>query len=79
MDWISVKDELPRSHKKVLVAYLPGFHMDPATKKVRPRRWQIMFSRYSGGQWRFLVKNEKTRKPERIRYWMPLESPRGDN
>lgn len=69
--WISVTERLPKNDKRVLIAYRPGAHARP-DGTLRKNPWQIMFSRYSGGQWRFLYPGEKTRKSERVRYWMPF-------
>ena len=64
--WIPVTKRLPRNDKPVLVAY------NAMWKPSRQRHWSVHIVRYAGGQWRFLTTKEKTRKPERIRFWMPL-------
>lgn len=66
MNWIHVEDDLPANAKTVLVAY------NGMWKPARQRHWAVLMARYSGGQWRFLDKRTKSRKPERVRYWMPI-------
>lgn len=70
--WIACSDNLPDTDAPVLAAY---------RSQCRPRKrlsghgWSLILARYTGGEWRFLTPRQKTRLPERIRYWMPLPPP----
>jgi len=68
--WISVKSQLPESDVPVLVAYRAQYK--PRKTNLDGTRWSIITARHAGGEWRFLTKNQKSRLPERIIYWMPL-------
>lgn len=67
-EWKSA-DRPPSGNAPVLVAY------NAMWKPSRQKHWAVLIARFSGGQWRFLNKKDKTRRPERIRFWMPLPKP----
>lgn len=71
MDWISVKDRLPRKPNRVLVAYRKSFN----SFRVGQQRRQVYEARYSGGAWRFLSPNLKSRKSNHVTHWMQLPLP----
>lgn len=68
--WIPVGEKLPANTHLVLIAYLPAYHK--STKGHRKRSWSTTFARYSGGAWRFVVPNQKSRLTERVKFWQPL-------
>lgn len=68
-EWISVKDRLPKRAHRVLVAYRKSFNA------FRGNRRTVYEARYSGGAWRFLSPNLKTRKSTHVTHWMPLPIP----
>lgn len=61
----------PSGKAAVLVAY------NGMWKPSRKRHWTVLLAKFSGGKFRFLTTKDKTRKPERVKYWMPLPSTRG--
>lgn len=68
--WISVTERLPESVDTVLIAYQSAYHASNKIQKMRG--WSVLMARYAGGEWRFLTPKQKTRLPERIRFWMPI-------
>lgn len=67
--WIAVTERLPRNSKRVLVAY------NGMWKPSRRSHWAVLEAKYSGGEWRFLHPRHKSRKSERVRFWMPIPKP----
>lgn len=71
-EWIPVRERLPKKHFRCLVAYKKRYRSGRINSP-----YEIFDARFSGGEWRFLHPQLKSRLSKRVTHWMPLpDAPR---